>query len=45
MRGIRALNTGRSGAIELHLDADGFVHGPWFWRERAGRLWTHQVSE
>jgi len=45
MRGIRALSTGRSGAIELHLDADGSVHGPWSWRERAGRLWTHRVPE
>lgn len=44
-RGVRALNTGTSGAIELHLGADGAIHGPWAWRERAGRLWTHRVSE
>ncbi len=44
-RGIRALDTGVSGAIELRLGADGSIQGPWTWRERAGRLWTHRVGE
>jgi competence protein ComEC len=44
-RGIPTLDTGVSGAIELHLRADGAIQGPWTWRERAGRLWTHRVPE
>ncbi|MGE5154595.1 MAG: DNA internalization-related competence protein ComEC/Rec2 [Bdellovibrio bacteriovorus] len=44
-RGIRALNTGVSGAVELRLAADGSIAGPWTWRERAGRLWSHRVPE
>jgi competence protein ComEC len=44
-RGIRALNTGVSGAIELRFGADGSIQGPWTWRERAGRLWTHRAPE
>jgi competence protein ComEC len=41
-RGIPSLDTGLAGAIELRLGADGSVQGPWTWRERAGRLWTHR---
>lgn len=41
-RGIPALDTGASGAIELRLRADGSVQGPWTWRGRMGRLWTHR---
>jgi len=44
-RGIRALNTGVTGAIELRIEVDGSILGPWTWRERAGRLWTHRVPE
>ncbi len=43
--GIRTLDTGVSGAIDLHLGADGTIRGPWTWRERAGRLWTHRAPE
>lgn len=44
-RGIRALDTGVSGAIEFRLAADGSMEGPWTWRGRAGRLWTHRPPE
>jgi competence protein ComEC len=42
-RGIAALNTGSTGAVELRLGADGVMRGPWTWRERAGRIWTHKL--
>jgi len=41
-QGIASLNTATSGAIELRLDADGRIEGPWGWRSRAGRIWTHR---
>ena len=41
-RGIRALDTGLTGAIELRLGADGVIDGPRVWREQQGRLWTHR---
>ena len=40
-RGLPALDTGVSGAIELRFGADGSVRGPQVWREQARRLWTH----
>ncbi len=40
--GIPMLDTGILGAIRLRLDADGGLDGPWGWRERHGRLWTHR---
>jgi competence protein ComEC len=43
-RGIPALDTGLAGAIELRLGPDGAVGGPWGWRERAGRFWTHRAD-
>ncbi len=45
VRGIPTLDTGTAGAIELRLLPDGTVRGPWTWRERAGRLWTHRPTE
>ncbi|AUB81705.1 DNA internalization-related competence protein ComEC/Rec2 [Candidatus Thiodictyon syntrophicum] len=39
-RGIPALDTGVSGAIEVRLGADGSLTGPRAWRERARRVWT-----
>lgn len=44
-RGIRTLDTAVGGAIELRLGADGSLEGPWTWRGRAGRLWTHRPLE
>lgn len=44
-RGIRTLDTGISGAIELRLGTDGTIRGPWTWRGRVGRLWTHLPGE
>lgn len=44
-RGIRSLTTSAQGAVELHLEADGTIRGPWGWRERAGRLWTHRPAQ
>jgi competence protein ComEC len=41
-RGIPALDTGLVGAVELRLASDGTIEGPWTWRERAGRFWTHR---
>jgi competence protein ComEC len=41
-RGIPALDTGLVGAVELRLGSDGTIEGPWTWRERAGRFWTHR---
>lgn len=38
--GIPAMDTGTQGAIELRLRPDG-IAGPWSWRERAARMWTH----
>jgi competence protein ComEC len=43
-RGIRTLDTGLVGAIELRLGSDGTIEGPWTWRERAGRFWTHRAD-
>ena len=43
-RGVAALNTGVSGAVELRIRADGVIEGPSVWRERARRLWTHRVQ-
>ena len=40
-RAIPALDTGITGAIELRLGADGALHGPWTWRQRSRRVWTH----
>ena len=44
-RALPSLNTGIGGAIELRLGADGTIRGPWAWRERAVRLWTHRPAE
>jgi competence protein ComEC len=44
-RATPSLNTGIGGAIELRLGADGTIRGPWAWRERARRLWTHRPAE
>jgi competence protein ComEC len=44
VRGVPVLDTGLVGAIELRLGADGTVGGPWTWREREGRLWTHRPT-
>jgi competence protein ComEC len=44
-RGIATLDTGISGAIDLRLGSDGSIGGPWTWRERAGRMWTHRPWE
>lgn len=44
-RGIPALDTGLVGAIELRLHADGTIAGPWLWRDRAGRFWTHRPAD
>lgn len=41
-RGITQLDTGLVGAIELRLGAAGEIAGPWTWRARAGRSWTHR---
>ncbi|QVL48413.1 MAG: DNA internalization-related competence protein ComEC/Rec2 [Thiocapsa sp.] len=43
-RGIPALDTGLVGAIELRLGSDGTIEGPWTWRERTGRFWTHRAD-
>ena len=43
-RGIPALDTGLVGAIELRLGPNGAIEGPWTWRERAGRFWTHRAD-
>ncbi len=40
-RGIPALDTAETGAIELRLSPDGSLVGPATWRTRARRLWTH----
>lgn len=40
-RGIAALDTAHSGAIGLRLLPQGGIDGPWAWRERSTRLWTH----
>lgn len=45
VRGIAALSTGVSGAIDVRLGADGSIRGPWAWRERVSRPWTHRVPE
>jgi competence protein ComEC len=44
VRGIPVLDTGLVGAIELRLGPNGTVGGPWAWRERAGRFWTHRPT-
>lgn len=44
-RGIPALDTGLVGAIELQLRADGTLAGPWVWRERTRRFWTHRPED
>jgi len=44
-RGIPALDTSVSGAIELRIGAGGSIRGPWAWREQARRLWTHRTPE
>lgn len=41
-RGAAMLNTGTEGAIELRIGADGTLAGPWSWRSKAPRLWTHR---
>jgi len=44
-QGARSLTTSVSGAVEIRLEADGTIRGPWSWRERTGRLWTHRPQE
>jgi competence protein ComEC len=45
VQGTRTLDTGISGAIELRFGTDGTIRGPWTWRGRVGRLWTHLPEE
>lgn len=42
LRGVPALDTGLVGAVEVRLDPEGAMSGPWGWRRRAGRFWTHR---
>lgn len=43
-RGIPWEGTAVSGALSLHLTAEGEIRGPWAWRDRAARLWTHRIQ-
>jgi competence protein ComEC len=44
-RAVPTLNTAVTGAIELRFGADGAISGPWTWRERSGRIWTHRANQ
>jgi competence protein ComEC len=43
-RGIPTLNTALDGAIRFKLGPNGWIDGPYGWRERSGRLWSHRPS-
>jgi len=43
-RAVPTLNTAVTGAIEWRIGANGTVSGPWTWRERSGRIWTHRAN-
>ena len=43
-RGIETRDTAVDGAVMLRLGPNGRLAGPWTWRERAARPWTHRPA-